>query len=181
MKAKALFVAASLAACSFVASADTIYNAQINKHQTTFTQLSPDRPFHQIYDFYLDPVDFPDGKAAVAWAFTELKLQNIIDIDFPEAGVKVYDDVDNLIWSGTPASTVQGPADVLSFDGLQVGTSHFQMVIDGYAAGAGPIKGSYSFEISAVPVPEPETYGLMLAGLAVVAFSLNRRIEKNRG
>lgn len=190
MKAKALFLAASLAACSFAASADTLYNSEVYKHQTTFTS---NRSFSEVYDFYLDPVDFPDGSADVAWAFTELKLKDIINIDFQ--GVNVYEMANcctrNLIWSKTPAWTVQGPADVLSFDGvidLQVGKPHFQLEILGTVVGNNPTfpstgstKGSYSFEISAVPVPEPETYGLMLAGLAVVAFSLNRRTEKNKG
>ena len=180
MKAKALFVAASLAACSFAASADTLYNAEVYKHQTTFTS---NRFFSEKYDFYLDELDFPDGKADAAFALTELRFKDFINIDL--RSVKIYDVIGNdithrnLIWSGT-AGPWSGPADSVSSDNLQVGP-HFQLEIGGYVYGTGPIKGSYSFEISAVPVPEPETYGLMLAGLAVVAFSLNRRIEKNRG
>ncbi|CAH0351749.1 FxDxF family PEP-CTERM protein [Aquabacterium sp. CECT 9606] len=171
MKINAMLLAAGLVASSFTASADTLYAYQIDKHQTTFTSSA----FHEIYDFYLDPTDFPSGQATVALAFTELKFKDIININFAESGVKIFDDLDNLIWSGTPAPTGQGPADVFSFDDLGVSTPHFSMTIDGIAIGTGPIKGSYSFEISAAPVPEPGTYGLLAAGLAVVAVSLRKR------
>jgi hypothetical protein len=65
-----------------------------------------------------------------------------------------------------------GFASSLSNIALTPGASYYYTVT-GVANGAAG--GAYSFIASAAPVPEPETYGLMLAGLGVVVFLAARR------
>ena len=61
----------------------------------------------------------------------------------------------------------------------------FSIVVNGRAIGDGTnafqpgFKGSYSPSVAAQPVPKPQTYALMLAGLGVVGFvAFRRRVDR---
>lgn len=169
---KKILAAAALAVASVSASAGTLYAFDITKIQQTITKPGD---FVQIYDFYLDPVTFPQFQADVGFAFTELKFKSYTDITF--SGLTLSDD-SGVVWSGVPAPAGGTPADVISFDNVTVGSQHFQLIVAGTAIGTGPNSGSYSFEIAAAPVPEPETYGLALAGLLVAGTLAKRRSQR---
>ena len=70
----------------------------------------------------------------------------------------------NIAFSGSSANFLTG----LDTGGLRVGL-HTQ----GYQGG-----GSESF-VNVAAIPEPETYAMLLAGLAVMAFAVRRRRQKN--
>jgi hypothetical protein len=54
-----------------------------------------------------------------------------------------------------------------------------QLVISGVGSGAMPINGgSYQLQMSATPVPEPESWALLLGGLGLVGL-MTRRREQN--
>lgn len=60
-----------------------------------------------------------------------------------------------------------------TFSGLSAGT--YALNVIGFASGtSGGVYGG-SFVVATAPVPEPETYALMLAGLGVVGFMASRR------
>jgi hypothetical protein len=65
------------------------------------------------------------------------------------------------------------PADGFSFSGLSSGSYALQFA--GYSTGN--LGGAYAGVVSATtaPVPEPETYAMMLAGLCAVGFVATRR------
>jgi hypothetical protein len=52
-------------------------------------------------------------------------------------------------------------------------SSAYSFMVSGLVAGAPA--GYYTFTAVAAPVPEPETYALMLAGIAAVGFVAMRR------
>lgn len=172
MKLSNLAAALVLSMTAVAASAETLVAYEVYKSGATFTTPGA---FSQRYDYYLDPVTFPDQQAEVGWAFTELKFKDVKDITFGEGAVKFYSSAGTLLWSGTPTPGA-GPADGLSVDTFTTPTSHFYLTIDGTVVGKGPgVLGSYSMEITAAPVPEPESLTLALGGLGLVGAMVARR------
>lgn len=86
-------------------------------------------------------------------------------------GLSLFSNAGTLITSGTQEST--GAVDIWSLraDNLDVGNYYLQ-VSGKMVSGTG---GSFGGTVMLAPVPEPETYGMMLAGLGVVGLLARRR------
>lgn len=69
---------------------------------------------------------------------------------------------------------VFGPT--LSTSSLAVTAGDYFYVVEGIKSEAGPSR--YRISASVTPIPEPETYALMLAGLGAVGFVASRRRAK---
>lgn len=70
--------------------------------------------------------------------------------------------------------TDTNPADGFTFSGLSAGS--YSLTFVGLTTGT--LGGSYGGAILAQTIPEPETYALMLAGLAAIGFAALRRRER---
>jgi hypothetical protein len=93
------------------------------------------------------------------------------------------------LWSDSGIIGVHDSSDVqiielgTSPDGIKTGTyisdtgylvsGNYFIEVTGY--GAGSKGGAYSFTASAVPVPEPETWAMLVAGIGLVGLQLRRR------
>ena len=86
-------------------------------------------------------------------------------------GLAVYSEAGTLIANGT--SLMTGVTDVwtVSTDGLALGNYYLQ--VSGSLVSES--SGSFGGAVMLVPVPEPETYGMMLAGLGLVGWMARRR------
>lgn len=86
-------------------------------------------------------------------------------------GLSVYSEGGVLIQSGT--SLMSGVNDVwtVSADNLAIGNYYLQ--VSGSMVSTS--SGSFGGAVALVPVPEPETYGMMLAGLGLVGYMARRR------
>lgn len=69
--------------------------------------------------------------------------------------------------------TAQDQAWSLASGATPLAAGNYFLQIDGYVAA--PTGGSYSGILAVTPVPEPETYGMLLAGLALLGFMARRR------
>lgn len=76
---------------------------------------------------------------------------------------------DNIHPNGVQFFGTGGPG-VYSFN-LSAGQYHFDLI----GTTAGLNGGTYSASVSLAPVPEPETYAMMLAGLGALGFMARRR------
>lgn len=127
---------------------------------------------------FTKPVTFL-GSSAIKYDFTysgasdillslslgELKQGSITDIDF--TSITVVDSTNTVVSSWTPAALA-----TFTLDSLPI-TSSFSLILEGKVLN----KGHFDLSVGAIPavVPEPETYGLLLAGLGVVGLTAARR------
>ncbi|MBZ8140332.1 hypothetical protein CLD22_10525 [Rubrivivax gelatinosus] len=124
-----------------------------------------------------DPVFFNgtgSGFVFDTFTFTLSELSNlridVTDLKFPSSwsfsnlGIALLDESFATLGSATAANG-------LSFSGLAAGT--YALALTGFTNGT--YGGAYAGVLAAAPVPEPETYALMLAGLGIVGFIASRR------
>lgn len=112
------------------------------------------------------PFDVASGGASITSGFNVLGFNVFVDS---------FSLVDTTT-ATTVASGIGGSTAVFSFGPLS-GIDSYQLLVDGHIIGANN-SGSYSGNLQISPVPEPETYAMMLVGLGLVGFSLFRKETK---
>lgn len=81
-----------------------------------------------------------------------------------------------ILFQGVLDVSNYGPLEqawVLQSGNTPLAAGNYYLQIDGYVAS--PTGGSYSGNLAIAAVPEPETYGMLLAGLGLIGFMARRR------
>jgi PEP-CTERM motif len=117
-------------------------------------------PFSDIYNFV-----FPVTGATASASAVSVNVQGLLNIT--DINVSLFNAADVLVSAGGPGTNSQ------LFNVVLVPGASYYYTVTGTANGA--VGGAYSFIASAAPVPEPETYALMVAGLGIVGFVAARR------
>lgn len=79
--------------------------------------------------------------------------------------------------STTLAAGAASGLSALSYGGFLDATHDYQVLVGGTLSGVSE-SGSYSGNIQVSPVPEPETYAMLLVGLGLIGFSLRHRSRR---
>jgi len=87
-------------------------------------------------------------------------------------GLSLYNSTGTLLSSGTSLSS--GAVDVWTITGSNLAAGNYYLQVSGNLVGTTSAAFGGALAMAA-PVPEPETYGMMLAGLGVLGFLARRR------
>jgi hypothetical protein len=96
-------------------------------------------------------------------------------LDGGSVGVHDVSDV-QILELGTSSNGIN-TGSYISDTGSLIAGNYF-VEVTGY--GVGTKGGTYSFTASAVPVPEPETWAMLVAGLGLVGLQLRRRTNSGK-
>lgn len=166
------FAAEKTVNLSLVSDMEGGFNAHFGND---FNSTDVNSVFSDKYKFTLSGAY--DSAASVTSSF--LKSGTIKDLLITSFNIVQYDPLtSSVLHTYTGINTTGGTTDnwELSASGLTAGSYYVQ--VGGTVVGNGG--GSYGTDlaISMAPVPEPETYAMMLAGLGLVGFVARRKKAK---
>ena len=129
-------------------------------YSAVFANSDVTAPFTDWYSFTIPAGGAGTGSSNVI----SLGATNVIFTLF-----QLYDAITATTWSGVTGGTTSS----LAFSG---GGAPGNYTLSVYGSKVDPaLSGSYAGNIAINPVPEPETYAMMLAGLGLMGFSARRR------
>jgi hypothetical protein len=130
--------------------------------------FAPSSVINDVYTFDILPLSSVAGTAVTInldiplFAGTEFAISNF--------GVEFRDGLGNLITSDFQTSPTDYTVEISA--NLPAATGYKFIVLGNVT---GTLGGSYGGALAAAPVPEAETYAMMLAGLGLVGFTVSRR------
>lgn len=127
---------------------------------------SPSSFFEEYANFTIPTLSSTSGSANTY----SLNLWGINVAEITGLTVEVWNDAHP--GGSTLYTTFSGNNATNLIGNLAAGQYHLD--ISGYLGSAAHV-GQYSVALQALPVPEPETYAMLLAGLGLVGFSVRRR------
>ena len=173
MKLKHLILALGLVSVAGMANATTTAVGSVGVGvPAPFSGIAAPGLFNDIFTFNL-PTNGGTGYSVINFP---VSIPGVGSFNSQLTTMSLFSDPDsNVIGDELPVFTVSqiGGADSLSKSWGELAAGSYFLLISGYTNGT--LGGIYSGAISVTPVPEPETWAMLLAGLGIVALKLNRR------
>lgn len=171
MKTKVLVIALGLLATSSAQALDMTVDIGAVGANQSFAQVIAKSPGNFMDKWVFDVTNDPiwAGGSVSNLSISLSPLVNLYSID--SLSVQLYDGGDNLIQDldATPGSS----ANIKVGSGIFPVGNDYYFTISGNANGM--FGGQYVFAVTTLPIPEPETWAMLLAGLGLVGLQLRRR------
>ena len=116
--------------------------------------------------FRFSVIDVPHNLDAIVASFTRTAAMGL-DI----SDLSLFTSTGTLITTGTLGSS--GASDIWTLRADALGLGNYYLRVSGSMVS--DTSGSFAGSMMLTPVPEPETYGMLLAGLGVVGMLVRRR------
>lgn len=169
--ATALCAGLSLGSTAYASNNLTIDIGSVSANQT-FSQVIQKSQgyFSDTWTFSVVEDVFSGGSVSNL----SIKLPSLTLFNISSLSAQLYDGLGNMLYNLDldPAST----ADIKVGSGYFPIGSGYSFAVSGFADGA--FGGQYVFAVSTLPVPEPETYAMMLAGLGLIGAVARRRMKR---
>lgn len=120
--------------------------------------------FEEYANFSIPSLSTVYGSASTLF----LSLSGFTVADINDFSVELWDSVHP--WGSNLYATFTDDGITYALGNLAAGSYHLDI-----AGVLGATTGQYSVSLHALPVPEPETYAMLLAGLGLIGFSLRSR------
>lgn len=180
--AKSLAAAAVLAAAAFGTSAQAadvsspvqgvaIWEGGENFFGSSWLALNSDAGDTFTNRFVFSITGAPSDLSAFVGSTNPLATSGL-DI----SNLSLYSGAGDLLTTGTATST--GAFDLWQLSAAALATGNYYLQVSGTVVGN--TGGAFAGSVALNPVPEPETYGMMLAGLGVLGFLARRRKAANQ-
>ena len=130
-------------------------------YNKTFSNNGVSSPFADIFAFSLPGASSGNGES------------NVISLSASDVIFTMFDLYESSVLLATGIIDSTGTEASLSFSGGAVPGS-YELKVGGYKVNTA-VSGSYAGNIGVSPIPEPETYGMLLLGLGLLGLSIRRR------
>ena len=130
--------------------------------------------FSDVYTFTLTE---PSDSITSAVSLEQPGFGGGFDYKIDNGNFALYSDADGDGTGGTLVSSTTFGGDSTSLTANSLAAGSYYWVVAGNASGN--LGGIYNFTTNTAPVPEPETYALMLAGLGLLGFVGKRRMRQS--
>jgi hypothetical protein len=172
---KSLIAAIVFASASFGSS---MVMAQVGNSPQVLNLIDDSAFFGDTFEADNEGASFADRFTFTIDGTTGMNLDAIIssisrsaDVGLDITGLALYGAGDTLINSGT--SLQSGVVDVWTISSDNLGAGDYYLQVSGNLVSV--TGGSFGGAVMMAPVPEPETYGMMLGGLGALGFLARRR------
>ena len=173
MYLRQVFCALAVAGCSLGANAAVTNLGALPAGATAFSgTVTPAGPFNDVFTFSL-PANLGSGYSVVNFP---LSIPGVGTFNTVLSTISLVSDPDGIPFNSddTLLSSVSGGSgNALSLNwGSSAGGS---MYLNVTGITNGTLGGLYSGAISVSPVPEPETWGMLLVGMSLIALKMRRK------
>jgi len=164
MSPSKIFIAAALAVGASSSFADSVTSAlDLSAGNVFFGRNNAVGSFTDIYTFSLT------GSTYFVSATSSSAQSGAQDLDFTSL---VIEDASNNIVATFAGNLGNDANEFYSLSNTTLAMGDYRLIVTGVNSAA---QASYSGNVAITPVPEPESYALLLAGLGAVGFVARRR------
>ena len=149
--------------------------ADISKTPQDITLVDNAASFHTVFtgnnegNTFVDKYVFTTSPGGTLTAGLD-SLSNLAKIGLDITGFGLYNS-SGLVQNGTQLLT--GASDLWSLSASNLASGNYYLQVTGSVVGKPA--GDYWLNVGVAPVPEPETYGMLLGGLGLIGFMARRR------